>query len=236
MRFLVLVFSLMPLLSLAQPKIVFSFSANGQPLVLNEMRYTSAAGLRYQVSQVQFFVSNICTSDAKVISGKPHYVDAEIPATQRLAIPDGAEISDSLTFVFGIPDQENRSYMYRNPPENLMFWPDYLGGGYHYMKTNILYQAPDGQTSAFNCHIGRGQIYNQDGEPTGYIDNSVRITVPVVRDSAGNIVINLNVDRIFDYPSKALFTDYRGIMNNQPAMSMFVKNITEAFGSIYSHR
>lgn len=234
-KFLLFILLLMPFFSDAQQNIAFSFSADGKPLVLNDFCYTSARGLRYQVAQVQYFVSNISIMrpDGTVVRfpGSYHYVDIEIPRTQ-LWNPGSDFIlhsADTLIFTFGLDSLANRSYRFRNPPENLMFWPDYLGGGYHYMKTNILYMSADGQINAFNCHIGRGQVYGSDGEPVSYIENAFEVRIPAIINADGNAVIELDVGRIFDFPIPVLFSDYGGIMNNQEAMGMFCRNIVEAF-------
>ena len=219
----------------AQNSIKFAFKAGDGDVVLNEVRYTSARGLRYGISQCQYFVSDIAVKqhdgNVRELPGTVHYVDIEIPKTLRWTPADDFSLqnADTLYFTFGLDSASNRSYRFRNPPENLMFWPDYLGGGYHYMKTNIIYIAPDGQYSAFNCHIGRGQVYGDDGEPKSYIENSFRVAVPINLDNDGDAVITLDISRIFDTPTPALFTDYRGIMNNQQAMSLFIGNIKTAF-------
>lgn len=221
----------------AQNKIEFTFSAGNGDVVLNDMRYTSARGLKYSISQCQYFVSDITIKKHNgticKFPGTIHYVDIEIPSTLTwLPANDFTlENADSLYFTFGLDSIQNRSYRFKNPPENMMFWPDYLGGGYHYMKTNILYIAPDGQYSAFNCHIGRGQVYNAQNEPISFIENSQRIAVAVHRNKAGNATINLNISAIFDTPTPTLFTDYRGIMNNQTAMHLFSGNIAKAFSA-----
>jgi len=236
LRFVLTIFMMIPVLAMAQDRVVFSFTACCKPLELNKMQYTSKRGLMYQVSQVQYFVSSIkvhyLNGSEKSYPEAVHYVDAEIPNTLTWQpSPDfSLKNADTLIFTFGLDSLRNRSYRFRNPPENMMFWPDYLGGGYHYMKTNILYKAPDGNISAFNCHIGRGQVYNAQKEPIAYIENSMEIRIPVRRDAQGNAIINLDISTIFDYPNAALFTDYRGIMNNQEAMSFFCRNIREAFG------
>lgn len=214
--------------------LLFTFTCGGSPLRLNETIYTSARGLKYQVCQCQYFVSDLKViykdRTVKEFPSSFHYTDVEIENTLKWS-PSAdftLENADSLEFTFGFSKAENRSYRFKNPPENLMFWPDYLGGGYHYMKTNILYLDTDGKTSAFNCHIGRGQVYGADGEPSEYIDNDFRVKIPVRRQ--GNCaVVNLDISTMFDYPNAALFTDYGGIMNNQKAMKMFSENIKAAF-------
>ena len=218
----------------AQDGIVFTFTCDNNPLKLNEMIYKSSRGLTYQVSQVQYFITDIrIINKDKSVKDFPqsyHYVDVEIANTLQWvpAADFSLQNADSIEFTFGFSAAQNRSYRFKNPPENLMFWPDYLGGGYHYMKTIILYLDADGNTNAFNCHIGRGQVYNADGEPVEYIDNDFRVKIPVKRQG-NNAVINLDISTMFDYPNAELFTDYRGIMNNQKAMKTFSENIKAAF-------
>ena len=218
----------------AQDGIVFTFTCEGNPLKLNEMIYHSKRGLTYQVAQSQYFVSDIKVfyhdKSVKEFHNSYHYVDVEIPNTLQWIPSENFSLqnADSIEFTFGLNASENRSYRFKNPPENLMFWPDYLGGGYHYMKTNILYLDTENQINAFNCHIGRGQVYNADGEPVEYIDNDFRVKIPV-KKQGNSAVINLDIQTMFDYPNAELFTDYHGIMNNQKAMKTFSENIKAAF-------
>jgi hypothetical protein len=218
----------------AQDGIVFTFTCGGNPLKLNEMIYKSKRGLQFQVAQSQYFVSDISViyndNAIRHVENSVHYVDVEIPKTLQWtpSADFNLQDADSIEFTFGLSAAQNRSYRFKNPPENLMFWPDYLGGGYHYMKTNILYLDADGNTNAFNCHIGRGQVYDADGEPVEYIDNDFRVRIPIMRQG-NNAVINLDISTMFDYPNAELFSDYRGIMNNQKAMKTFSENIKAAF-------
>lgn len=220
--------------SFAQDKVVFTFSWAGETLRLNEMIYKSKRGLTYQVAQSQYFVSDFSIvykdKTVKKIENSVHYVDVEIPNTLQWVPSDDFSLkdADSIEFTFGLDAKENRSYRFKNPPENLMFWPDYLGGGYHYMKTNILYLDTENKINAFNCHIGRGQVYNSVGEPVEYIDNDFRVKIPV-KKQGNSAVINLDIQTMFDYPNAELFTDYHGIMNNQKAMKTFSENIKAAF-------
>ncbi|MBR4264575.1 MAG: hypothetical protein IKQ46_00795 [Bacteroidales bacterium] len=237
MKFLSLLILLLPLQLFAQDGIKFTFTCQGKPLELNSMQYTSAAGLKYQVSQVQYFVSDISVHHTdgtyKEYHDLVHYVDIEIKNTLTWNADIDLQNADYITFTFGLDSVQNRSYRFKNPPENAMFWPEYLGGGYHYMKTNIMYLDSLGQYNAFNCHLGRGQIYNSDNEPVSYIENSVKIRVPYHANGSAQqpryATINLDISKLFDKPNAAKFTDYRGIMNNQTAMSLFLVNIAQAF-------
>lgn len=234
-RFLSLIVSLLFCTAIsAQDGIKFKFTCDGNPLQLNQMIYKSKRGLTYQVAQCQYFISDIVIvykdKTIKRFANSVHYVDVEIPNTLQWIPSEEFSLknTDSLIFTFGLDSVQNRSYRFKNPPENLMFWPDYLGGGYHYMKTNILYLDTENKINAFNCHIGRGQVYNSVGEPVEYIDNDFRVKIPV-KKQGNSAVINLDIQTMFDYPNAELFTDYHGIMNNQKAMKTFSENIKAAF-------
>lgn len=234
-RFLSLIVSLLFCTAIsAQDGIKFKFTCDGNPLQLNQMIYKSKRGLTYQVAQCQYFISDITIvykdKTIKRFANSVHYVDVEIPNTLQWIPSEDFSLknADSMIFTFGLDSVQNRSYRFKNPPENLMFWPDYLGGGYHYMKTNILYLDTLNQINAFNCHIGRGQVYNADGEPIEYINNDFRVIIPIKTED-NFAIINLDISTIFNYPNAELFTDYRGIMNNQKAMKIFSENIKAAF-------
>ena len=226
--------------SVAQSGIVFSFSSDGNSVILNEIKYKSAKNVDYAICQCQFFISNV---KIKMKNGKKiefdnfvHYVDIEIANTQKAVFPTEIDLhqADSIEFTFGIDSALNISRRFKNPPENLMFWPDYLGGGYHYMKTNIKYIDKQGFTSAFNCHIGRGQVYDENDNPINYIENTfvVKLPIKIANTSTGTFAtINLNISKIFNFPNAVDFNDYRGIMDNQQAMSIFCENLKTAFSN-----
>lgn len=238
--------SLIYLSANSQNGIYFSFTVDGRILETNTIQYKSEFGLEYQVSQIQFFVSNIGViknGQKIIVPNSVHYVDIDIPETLSWVPSEDffVEDADSLFFTFGLDSVANKSYRFRNPPENAMFWPDYLGGGYHYLKLNILYKDFDGNYNAFNCHLGRGQVYDSENEPVSYIENSFEVKLPVekmqflknVKNSPRFCCVNLQVDRVFDNPTPVNFMDYGGIMNNQEAMSLFIGNLKGAFRNFF---
>lgn len=136
------------------------------PLEINKLIYTNAAGNQYLVTEVQWFISRLrlVRSDgttAELNNGEPIYFDTGIQAgliKQFSTVPAGSY--NALQFIFGHDEQMNTSLRYKNPPESFMFWPDYLGGGYHYMKLNGKWLNNNGLLEPFNFHLGIGQIYD----------------------------------------------------------------------------
>ena len=128
--------------------------------------------------------------------------------------------------------------MFVNPPEKDMFWPEYLGGGYHSMK---LYGKwiPAGQTiqtSPFDFHLGRGQIYySYPDSITGFIDNDFTVSLPASAFdvSAGETLtvgITMHIENWFKNPHVYDHDVYGGyIMQNQEAMQKVRENGHDVF-------
>jgi len=117
--------------------VIFSIDhkVNGQPLKENELVYTNAAGNEYLVTEVKYFISDITfyhhDGTQKVIGDQKDifYVDEDIQETKLIRFPDKipAGTYDSITFIFGISEEKNKSFMFVDPPEVLMGWPQILG-------------------------------------------------------------------------------------------------------------
>lgn len=151
---------------------------NGSPLEINRLIYTNEAGNQYLVTEVQWFVSRVRLHKAdgtffELKNGEAIYFDTGIPATlsQKFAdVPAG--IYTAVSFVFGLDESSNKSLRFPNPPESFMFWPDYLGGGYHYMKLNGKWLNVNGLLEPFNFHLGIGQIYDTIAPKTAWMNMS----------------------------------------------------------------
>ena len=144
------------------PQFVFQHNVNGSELQRGVMNYTNQAGNVYEVDELQYFISEITltktdgqlvkiTSDSAI-----HYVDLDIPSTLKWnpkdMIPPGEY--KSITFVFGINEAKNKTGLFVNPPERDMFWPELMGGGYHFMKMNGKWLATGDTINPFNFHLG----------------------------------------------------------------------------------
>lgn len=139
----------------------------GNLLLVDEFLYTNEAGNQYMVTEIQWFFSEMQLIDAAgniftfPETEQVFYVDTDIDATKEIKlktrIPAGNY--NGIRFIFGLNEQKNKSNRFVNPPESFMFWPEYLGGGYHYMKLNGKWINPDGLPEPFNFHLGIGQVY-----------------------------------------------------------------------------
>lgn len=224
-------------------KIIFNFNhfINDGPVLFDTLLYTNAAGNPYLVNEIQYFISDvtlfnqngseILIDDWKAI----HYVDTDIPNSHRWEVFDKipAGTYDSINFTFGIADEKNISYMFVNPPESFMFWPEFLGGGYHYMKLNgkWLEEGQQTQTTPFDFHLGRGQVYySYPDSITGFIPNDFKVSLPHsdFSMSSNNIVefdIVMHIENWFKNPHIYDHDVWGGyIMQNQDAMQVVKEN------------
>ncbi len=226
-------------------KIIFTFlhRVENAPLKIDTMIYTNIAGNHYLITEVQYFISDVTLHHADgsaflIDDWKDiHYVDNDIPSTMTWDVFDEIPTGfyDSISFMFGIRQAKNISLMFVNPPERDMFWPEMLGGGYHYMKLNGKW-LNEGMTQnrPFEFHLGIGQIYSGDtinvNDITGFVHNSFRVTLPnsFFQMAAGNtlnMTIIMNIGQWFTDPYDIdLSTFPFNIMQCQECMRMGCEN------------
>jgi hypothetical protein len=219
----------------------FHHLVNGSPLVTDDMRYTNKAGNDYEVSEIQWFVSDLTlhSKGGSSILLDPenfaHYVDTDIQDTHLWDIEQEVPVDhyESISITFGIKGEKNQPYMYTDSPESEMIWPINLGGdkgGYHYMKLNGFWKNDVGERNPFNFHLGVGQERNAAGAITGFIQNWFEVVIPIpdlVIRKEEKMVINLamNVDQWFDDPNIYDHNHHGAkIMQNQEAMRMGTEN------------
>ena len=221
----------------------FEHFYNGQKLLTDTLLYNNEAGNLMMFTEIQYFISDVTLhaedgSTYLINAWKNiHYVDHDIPGTLSWEvyddIPAGRYASVSITF--GIDEDKNQSFIFVNPPESLMFWPEYLGGGYHYLKLNGKWEDPLQQLSPFNFHLGIGQQYDNEGNIIGFVQNYFRVTIPVsslviIGGKTGSLTLIMNVDRWFSGPNTWDFNYWGGdIMQNQAAMRAACENGLDVF-------
>lgn len=229
--------------------LVFKFDhrIDNDSIIYDSTMYVNAAGNPYQVNLIQYFITDVTLHNSdgsvKVINEWTDYkyVDTDIPSTfeWKVAdlIPEGSY--SKITFTFGWIDAKNETMMFVNPPENPMMWPEVLGGGYHYIKLDGKWKNPADSLIGFGLHLGRGQIYDNLGNITGFIDNSFNITLPassfsIIENQNKEIQIIMNVENWFKNPNEYDFDVSGGaIMQIQSAMNQFCENGNDVFSIGY---
>jgi hypothetical protein len=212
----------------------FVHKVDGAELILNDMRYINAAGNPYEVTEVQWFVSEVSlirqdgTSIPLSLSDPFHYIDTNLPATLRHILPD--EISPGtykgISFIFGIRGERNTPLMFSDPPESNMIWPMHMGGsqgGYHYMKLNGYWTDEQSQRRPFNFHLGVGQIYDEHNVVVEFVQNwfEVRLDSKAleIRSGINRLDLVMQIENWFTNPYVYDHNVYGShIMKGQEAM------------------
>ena len=218
--------------------ITFQHSVGQQPLVYDTIKYVNAAGNPYMVTNIQYFISDIClhkaNGDSVLLNKKNniHYVDTDLPETWIWhpgdSIPAGQY--SAISFTFGMNEKENISLRFPNPPESAMFWPQFLGGGYHYMKLNGKWRDTANVIRPFNFHLGIGQIYDSTGAIIKFVQNYFEVTLPkssftISGGQMLQLALDMDVNEWFENPNIYNFNVWGGkIMQNQTAMHLACEN------------
>jgi hypothetical protein len=215
---------------------VFSHTIDGQPFQLNQLNYTNTAGNKYQVNEIKYFISKIVLINRNGESaeikqnGGIHYVDCDINRTLHLKIneiPQGEYTA--LSFVFGLDENNNKSNRFVNPPECNFSWPEYLGGGYHYMQINGKFLNNKGELQNMNIHTGIGQIRDDGNEIKQFVHNHFAVTLPVnfkiSEENRTILTLNMEIQRWFDTPNIYDLDEFgTSIMENQHAQELLKQN------------
>lgn len=229
-------------------KINFKHSINNQPVELNQNIYINDAGNHYEVNDIMYFISDVKLHPHKgkafIIDKNTiaHYVDFSIPSTFIWSFTDAIPcgVYDSISFIFGINKDKNISNSFVNPPESNMFWPEILGGGYHYMKINGKWLNQQNISVAFNFHFGIGQNYSDSithnvNTITSYVQNYFSVSLPlssfqITKNQATSINLEMAIDKWFKTPH-VWNHNYWGssIMQNQSALQTIKENGIDVF-------
>ncbi|NQV01648.1 MAG: hypothetical protein HQ542_03310, partial [Bacteroidia bacterium] len=120
--------------------------------------------------------------------------------------------------------------------ESFMFWPQYLGGGYHYMKLNGKWLDENQQVNPFDFHLGIGQIYySYPDSITGFVQNYFQVTLPnssflMEKNQTKEILLIMNIENWFRNPNTYDHNIWRGdIMQKQEAMQLACENGHDVF-------
>ena len=215
-------------------EIRISYTANDHPLTIDSLCYTNEAGNRFLVTEIQWFISNITLFSEQgdeYVLAKVFYIDTNIPESQRLiatSIPCQKYIS--MRFTFGLDQEDNVTGFFSNPPESNMFWPDPLGGGYHYMKLNGKYLDENDHLAPMNIHLGIGQNADQ----TVFYQNYFTVELPLdldLEENATNVLyLDMNIDNWFRNPHTYDIVAFgSAIMQNQEAQQTLKENGNDVF-------
>ncbi len=208
--------------------ICVDYSVNNEPLITDTLCYTNEAGNKFHITEIQWFVSKWELQDGQgrwIASDRIFYIDTNIPESQTLRI-DSIPIGKykKVRFTFGLDESDNLSGRFSDPPESNMFWPEQLGGGYHYMKLNGKFVNEAGQLVPLNIHLGR--LHEEDNHFTVELP----IDFTVTENTENQLHLTMIIDNWFRSPNLYDFNEYgSAIMQNQAAQNVLKQNGQDVF-------
>ncbi len=228
-------------------KVEFVHEVDGSTLKVDTLMYLNDAGNQYLVNEIQYFISDVYLvkpDSSKIFLNNwddIHYVDTDIKETMVLNFNEEIPVGTykGMGFTFGIDVDKNHSLMFVNPPESFMFWPENLGGGYHYLKLNGKWLMESNVLAPFNFHLGVGQIYySYPDSISEFVHNDFDIELTdeniIIKDNAQSYIsLRMNVNNWFRTPNVYDHNFWGGdIMQNQDAMGAAVENGGDVFNYI----
>jgi len=218
----------------------FEHRVDGSLLELNSMDYINAAGNEFEITEIQWFVSDLTLNKADgsslLLGGGDfsHYIDTNLPETSDWSLQDDIPAGEfsSISITFGLKGEKNLPNQFTNLPESAMEWPFTMGGengGYHYMKMNGFWMDLNAERTPFNFHMGVGEIEDTEGN-SEYIQNWFEVELTdedfmIKSDQVTQIKLIMNIENWFKNPNVYDHNVYGGkIMKNQGAMKAACDN------------
>ena len=229
----------------AEINLNLGYEVNGKSLVTDTLCYENEAGNQFLITEIQWFLSNIelkneagdwimlhqtGLSDTLDVS-RVYYIDTDIPESQTLhSSPVKVGHYTAIRFTFGLDEPDNQTGLFTDPPESEMFWPEMLGGGYHYMKMNGKYLNAEDRLAPMAIHLGIGQ--NEDC--TEFYQNYFIVELPIefnVKVNTKNqLDLTMVIDNWFRNPNTIDFDEFGShIMQNQTAQRLLKGNGKDVF-------
>ena len=210
-----------------QPKFEIEHTIGSEELKTDSTWYTHPAGHQYRVTKLEYFISDVILVGANgveyVVSENPHLVDISNEST--FSFTSALEVEEvtisGVRLTFGIDSVKNTSNSLSSIEEQEMAWPEMMGGGYHYMKFEGVYDSLATSTlKNFKTHTG----------PTGGRSNEIDIEVSGnwTINSSSTIVFSMDFNEFYQNPEVYNFDTYgMAIMGNQNAQSKLKNNGTD---------
>lgn len=223
------------------------YSVNGKDLITDTLCYRNEAGNEFMITEIQWFISkmelqnergewialehlNVGTANSDA-TNRIFYIDTNFPESQTLAIkPIPIGKYTALRFVFGLDEEYNKTGLFSDSPEANMFWPETMGGGYHYMKLNGRFLNAENELAPLNIHLGIGQNDSQ----TEFIHNHFTVELPsdltISENTENQLSLCMIIDNWFCSPNLYDFNEYgSAIMQNQAAQQALKENGHDVF-------
>lgn len=202
----------------AELRIKLNYVCGNSPLIYDSLLYTNASSEAYQVEHLEYYLSDIklyCTDGSIHHDRTIHYINARTSSDLRIrldSINPGKYYR--MTCSIGFDSARNITGYLPNTLENAaMAWPEFMGGGYHFMKLEGRFL--DTTLWGFAVHLGTNDALTQCEIP-------VDLNLKYVNHTA---TMTMDINEWFQNPySYSFISDGNYTMGNQQLMQLIRDN------------
>lgn len=195
-----------------------------EALEFDTIRYLNASDTRFSVSRLLYFVSGITfiSEDGERITDEGSYlVNAEEESTMLISmrpIPRGHYTGVELNI--GIAPEQNIFGSLPNTVENnAMFWPEQMGGGYHFLKLEGHFIDSDLAYKGYALHLGTNEALVHVS-----MDQDIKVDLDNI-----TVTLSMNVQEWFENPKNYDLNSGNYSMGDTALMKMISKNGSDVF-------
>ena len=202
----------------------FTHTVDGDPLEIDQMIYTNAAGQNYNVQTLRYLMSDIILHTANgnsTLLDEVHFITISDSSTFNLEIQDlNSAHYSSISFTMGLDSVKNITDLYLNESFFPSFaWPEFMGGGYHYMQLEGDFTTA---LQGYATHTG-----GTDG-----IDFSFNKNFPVainIENANTTVIINMEINNWYDNPNTIALTSDGRMGDGNKQMQLIQNGMTNVF-------
>ena len=198
----------------------FSNTIDETTLLGDTIQYTNSSNQDYSVITLKYLISDITLTNSdgvETLLKEVHYFDLSNSASFNFLIENLAyDNYTSISFTMGLDTNQNKTNLYVDEDFHAsMFWPDFMGGGYHYMK---LEGAFNNDSTFYNTHTG--------GTMGMDFSFNKKFDISLISNSSNqnaDLNINMEINNWYNSPNAIeLTTD--GIMGNKAKQMQLKEN------------
>ena len=196
--------------------------------------YTTDFGHEINILRIRYLISRMVLSNSNGDTfnvGDYNLIDMDDSSTfsfdPNVTVPEGTY---TLSFVYGFNQADNIDGAYLDLNTASWNWPAALGGGYHFMQFDGMYDVNEVVPSPFNFHNGTAKV--SDGV---FEQNFVefQLTNNLVIEEGSTIEIKMNVAEWFKNPYSWDLDVYNTtLMPNYDAQKLMQQNAATVFSAV----
>ena len=219
--------------------VLFNFSQNWDGTAVTNADfgvtdYTTDFGHEINILRIRYLISRLVLTDSDGINysvGDYNLIDMDDPTTfsfdPNVMVPEG---NYTLSFIYGFNQADNIDNAYNDLNTASWNWPQMLGGGYHFLQFDGMYDVNEATPKPFNYHNGTAKV--SDGV---FEQNFVPFTLTnnLVIEAGSVIDIKMNIAEWFKNPySWDLDTYNTPLMPNYDAQKLMQQNAATVFSAV----